>query len=159
MAIIGIVAVAQDLAIGKDGKLPWHYTSDLKHFKKTTLGNTIVMGYSTWLSIGKALPKRLNVVMTRTKNIEYQERVLVLRRLEDAIVLSKYINGNMYIIGGSQIYRSFAHVIEKWVVTEIPLTVPDADAFMPADFLEGFTRSGTTEIGEALRVNTYTKNQ
>ena len=159
MAIIGIVAVAKNLAIGREGKLPWHYSSDLKHFKRTTSGNTIVMGYKTWLSIGKALPKRLNVVMTRTKSIEYQQRVLVLRRIEDAIVLSQYINGDMYIIGGTETYRSFAHVVEKWIVTEIPETVKDADAFMPADFLEGFEETRSEEIGEGLAVKTYVRGE
>ena len=51
--IIGIVAIADNLAIGKEGKLPWHYSADLKHFKQTTTGNAVVMGSNTWRSIGK----------------------------------------------------------------------------------------------------------
>jgi dihydrofolate reductase len=156
--IIGIVAVSKNLAIGKDGKLPWHYSSDLKFFKRTTSGNTIVMGFNTWKSIGKPLPKRLNVIMTRSRTIKYMERVLVLRRIEDAIVLSDYINGDMFIIGGAETYRSFAHAIEKWIVTEIPETVEDADAFMPADFLEGFEKSAAGDI-DGLTVCTYNRNQ
>ena len=158
MSIIGIVAVAQNLAIGKNGRLPWHYSEDLKFFKRTTLHNTIVMGYNTWLSIGKPLPKRLNVVMSRTKNIEYQERVIVLRRVDDALVLSRYINGDMFVIGGSKTYRSFGGLIDKWIVTEIPETIPDADAFMPEDFLEGFKPESKEQIGENLFVKIYTKN-
>ena len=155
MSIIGIAAVAQNLAIGKDGKLPWHYSSDLKHFKKTTTGNTVVMGYNTWKSIGKALPNRLNVVMSRSKSIEYQSRVLVLRNIEDAIVLSNYINGDMFVIGGTQTYMSFAHAIEKWIVTEIPEVVKNADAFISEDFLDGFESVEVKELKDGLNVRTF----
>jgi dihydrofolate reductase len=58
MSIIGIVAIAQNYAIGKDGKLPWHYPADLKFFKQTTTNHAVVMGFNTWKSIGKPLPNR-----------------------------------------------------------------------------------------------------
>lgn len=77
--IIGIVAIAENYAIGKDGKLPWHYSSDLKYFKETTTGNLIVMGARTWNSIGKPLPNRLNVVLSRTIDFDGGENVLSLR--------------------------------------------------------------------------------
>ncbi len=155
MSIIGIVAVSENLAIGKDGKLPWHYSEDLRFFKRTTMRQTIVMGFNTWTSIGKALPKRLNVIMTRSKKIEYQERVLVLRNVDDAVVLSQYINGDMFIIGGAETYKSFAHVIDKWIVTSIPETIEGADAFMPADFLDEFEEVGREVIADALTVRMY----
>jgi len=60
MKIIGIVAVGKNLEIGKDGKLPWHYPADLSFFKRTTSGHVIVMGFNTWLSIGRPLPNRKN---------------------------------------------------------------------------------------------------
>ncbi|HSK71207.1 MAG TPA: dihydrofolate reductase, partial [Pyrinomonadaceae bacterium] len=70
MSIIGIVAIAQNYAIGRGGKLPWHYSADLKFFKETTLNNAVVMGFNTWKSIGKPLPKRLNIVLSRSAEIE-----------------------------------------------------------------------------------------
>ncbi len=155
MSIIGIVAVSKNLAIGKDGKLPWHYSEDLKFFKRTTSGNTVVMGGNTWDSIGKPLPDRLNVVLSRSRIIEYQERLLVLRTVEDARILSQYINGHMYIIGGAETYKSFANVVEKWIVTEIPETIEDADAFMPPDFLDGFRMVSTLEHEGGLIVKFY----
>jgi dihydrofolate reductase len=79
MAIIGIVAIAKNFAIGKDGKLPWHYSADLKFFKQTTVNNAVVMGFNTWKSIGKPLPKRLNIVLSRSQTIENQPEVLLLR--------------------------------------------------------------------------------
>ncbi len=153
--IIGIVAISENMAIGRDGKLPWHYSEDLKFFKRTTTGHTIVMGFNTWQSIGKALPKRLNVIMTRNKKIEYQERVLVLRNVDDAVVLSQYINGDMFIIGGAQTYKSFAGVIDKWIVTKIPIVVDDADAFMPADFLDDFEEVGMETLDGNLAARFY----
>ena len=155
MAIIGIVAVSQNLAIGKDGKLPWHYSADLRFFKRTTINNAVVMGYNTWKSIGRPLPKRLNIVLTRRHNIEYQDGLIVLRRVDDAIVLSRYINGDMFVIGGASTYRSFADVIEKWIVTEIPLTVEDADTFMPKDFLRDFEQDSSQDLGDGLIVRSF----
>jgi len=76
--IIGIVAIAKNYAIGKDGKLPWHYSSDLKFFKETTAGNAVVMGSNTWRSIGKPLPNRLNVILSRS-GLDLPSGVLLFR--------------------------------------------------------------------------------
>lgn len=157
MAITGIVAVAKNLAIGRNGKLPWHYSADLKFFKQTTIKNAVVMGFNTWKSIGKPLPNRLNVVLSRSANIENQPNVLLLRSVEEVIALGKFLNCNLFIIGGAGTYKSFAGAIEKWIVTEIPETVEDADTFMPADFLKGFDESETIELEGDLRVKIYLK--
>jgi len=79
MAIIGIIAIAQNYAIGRGGTLPWHYSADLKFFKQTTTGSAIVMGFNTWRSIGKPLPNRLNIVLSRSENIEPQPNVILMR--------------------------------------------------------------------------------
>src|SRR5215210_2783795 len=97
--IIGIVAIARNLAIGKDGKLPWHYSADLKFFKETTTGNVVVMGSNTWRAIGKPLPDRLNVVLSRRQNT-VPSSVMQLASAEEVIELSKYVNRDVYIIGG-----------------------------------------------------------
>lgn len=157
MAIIGIVAVAQNQAIGKDGKLPWHYSADLKFFKETTLQNAVVMGFNTWKSIGKPLPKRLNIVLSRANRLEHQPNVLLARSKEEVLALVKYLNCDLYIIGGAETYKNFADVIEKWFVTEIPESVEAADAFMPPDFLNGFALSEIKELGKELNVKTFVK--
>ena len=155
MAIIGIVAVAQNLAIGKEGKLPWHFPADLKHFKQTTMGNVVVMGSNTWRSIGQTLPGRLNVVLSRRAQIDAGHDLLFLRSEMEAVDLSKYLNGDLFVIGGSAIYRAFTPHIDSWLVTEIPTTVEQADVFMPADYLSGFTESDAREIGDGLLVKRY----
>lgn len=156
--IIGIVAIAQNFAIGKDGKLPWHYSADLKFFKQTTLNNAVLMGFNTWKSIGKPLPKRLNVVISRSNSIENQPNLLLLRSKEEILALSKYLNCDLFIIGGAETYKNFADVIEKWIVTEIPETVEDADAFLPKDFLMEFEISETKKLDDNLQVNIFVKN-
>ncbi|MGI8669855.1 MAG: dihydrofolate reductase [Aridibacter sp.] len=157
MAIISIVAIAKNYAIGKDGKLPWHYSADLKFFKRTTLNSAIVMGFNTWASIGKPLPKRLSIVLSRSREIENQPNAILMRSMEEVLALSKYLNGNIFIIGGAETYKTFAKVVDKWIVTEIPETVKDADAFMPKDFLEGFEFKENIGLENGLKVSIYTK--
>ncbi len=157
MAIIGIIAIAENFAIGKGGKLPWHYSADLKFFKQTTLNNCIVMGYNTWESIGKPLPNRLNIILSRSKTIENQTNVSLLRSKEEIIALANYLKSDLFIIGGAKTYTDFADVIDKWIVTEIPLVVENADVFMPADFLDNFQLVEKKELDDILKVAIYTK--
>jgi len=152
MSIIGIVAISQNYAIGRGGKLPWHYSADLKFFKQTTTGSSVVMGFNTWRSIGKPLPNRLIIVLSRSENIEPQPNVILMRSSEEVVALSKYLNCDVFIIGGAKTYENFAGLIEKWIVTEVPLIVEDADTFMPHDFLDDFELLETKDIGEDLNV-------
>ena len=155
--IIGIVAIAENHAIGKDGKLPWHYSEDLKFFKRTTLDNAVVMGFNTWASIGKRLPKRLNIVLSRSNNIKNQKGVLLLRSKEELLELNEYLSCDVFIIGGAKTYENFADVIEKWIVTEVPEKVEDADTHMLDDFLDGFELSEKIELDGKLKVKVYEK--
>jgi dihydrofolate reductase len=153
--IIGIVAVDRNGAIGKGGKLPWHYSADMKFFKETTTGNAVVMGHNTWRSLRKALPNRLNIILSRRSEIEPQESVIVLRNVESVLAKAKELKGDLFVIGGEQVYRAFLPHIEKWLVTEVPLTIEDADAFAPENYLEGFHNTGSRELEENLPVRFY----
>jgi dihydrofolate reductase len=155
MAIIGIVAVDRNGAIGRGGSIPWHYSADLKFFKQQTTTHACVMGRRTWLSLQKPLPNRLNLVLSRRAEIEGQESVIVLRDKQAVLSLKPYLACDLYVIGGEQVYRTFAGEIEKWVVTEIPLAVEDADTFMPDDFLQGFKADDSRTLDEDLRVTFY----
>src|SRR6185503_8243098 len=153
--IIGIVAVDRNLAIGKDGKLPWHYSADMKFFKETTIGNAVVMGRHTWLTIKKPLPDRLNVVLSNQLDQPAQDSLVVLSDVQSVLALARSINRHLFIIGGAKVYQSFLPHLERWIVTEIPLTVAGADTFMPSDFLEGFEMYELRQLGEGLRVKFY----
>ena len=153
--IIGIAAVDRKGAIGRGGKLPWHYSEDMKFFRETTTGNAVVMGRKTWLTIGKPLKNRLNIVLSRDSSIEPQESLLVFSDIESAVSFSNSLTTDLFVIGGAQIYEAFLPHIEKWILTEVPLTVSGADAFMPKGYLEGFKVVDSKELGEGLVVKFY----
>lgn len=155
MAIIGIVAVSRNGAIGKGGSIPWHYSADLKFFKQQTVHHACVMGYRTWRSLKKPLPNRLNIVMSRRAEIEAQESVIVLRDKLSVLSLKPYLSCDLFIIGGRQVYQTFLGEIDRWIVTEIPLVVEDADTFMPEDFLRGFKPYDSRQLEENLNVTFY----
>jgi dihydrofolate reductase len=155
MSIIGIVAVDQNLAIGKDGRLPWHYSADMKFFKETTIGNAVVMGRRTWLTLKGPLKNRRNIVLSRDPNLPSDDGVLIVRNVESALDLLKNADHDLYVIGGAQVYESFKPHIDRWIVTEIPLAVEAADTFMPANFLDGFEMCELRQLEEGLRVKFY----
>src|SRR5256885_5261545 len=117
MAIIGIVAVDRNGAIGKGGAIPWHYSADLKFFKQQTIGHACVMGLNTWRSLKRPLKERLNIVLSRSSDIEPQESVIVLRDVISVLSLKKYLDGDLFIIGGAQVYQAFLQEIDRWIVT------------------------------------------
>ncbi|MFN2599433.1 MAG: dihydrofolate reductase [Pyrinomonadaceae bacterium] len=159
MAIIGIVAVDRNGAIGKGGRLPWHYSADLKFFKETTTENVCVMGRRTWESLPKPLPNRLNVVLTRGAQIEEQPGVVALGDKQSALSLAPYLSRDVFVIGGRQIFEAFAPEIERWMVTEVPLAVEGADTFMPTDFLRGFAPRESRLLGDGLTVTFYERSR
>lgn len=153
--IIGIVAVDRQGAIGKGGKLPWHYSADMKFFRETTTGNACVMGYNTWLTLKKPLKHRLNIVLSRKSRIAPQDSVVVLSDLNPVLSLADYLRCDLFVMGGEQVYRGFLPYIQKWIVTEVPLTVEAADAFVPEDYLKGFRRVDSKQLEEGLTVAFY----
>ena len=153
--IIGIVAISKNYAIGKDGKLPWHYPADLKHFKMTTTGQALAMGMNTWRALGKPLQNRLNIVLSRSAQIDTAPDLVFLRNENEAADLAKYLKCDLFVIGGSKTYTTFSGLIDAWIVTRIPIDVDDADVFMQSDFLNGFSVVETREIGDGLKVETF----
>ena len=155
MAIIGIVAVDRNLAIGKGGTLPWHYSADLKFFKQTTVGNAVVMGSRTWQSLKKPLPDRMNVVLTSKPDNHAVDSVARLPTVKSVVTLAKTLTTDLFVIGGAQTYEAFLPHIDQWIVTEIPLSVEQADTFVPANFLDGFELCEVRQLDEELRVKFY----
>ena len=153
--IIGIAAVDRQGAIGKGGKLPWHYSADMKFFRETTTGHAVVMGRKTWLTLGKPLKNRLNIVLSRDPSIEPQESLLVLSDVDAVLSLNESLTTDLFVIGGAQVYEAFLPRIEKWIITEVPLTVKGADTFMPQGYLENFDETHSQSIGDGLTVKFY----
>jgi dihydrofolate reductase len=156
--IIAIVAIAKNYAIGRGGKLPWHYPADLKFFKATTTGHAVVMGLHTWESIGRPLPNRLNIILSRSAQITESENIRIVRSKEEVLNLAERLDKDIFIIGGAQTYETFADVIDRWLVTEVPDEVEDADTFMPRGFLNGFKVAKEMELTDDLRVKVFERN-
>jgi dihydrofolate reductase len=158
MTIIGIVAVDQNGAIGKGGRLPWRYPADMKFFRQQTTGHACVMGRNTWASLPAPLKNRLNIILTRSANVETNGSIMVLRHKAEVLSLKDYLSCDLFIIGGGQTYRDFLEDIDRWIVTEVPLKVEGADTFMPEDFLTGFVASKSLRLDEGLEVTFYIRD-
>src|SRR5437016_1603591 len=155
MAIIGIVALDRNLAIGKNGKLPWHYSADMKFFKETTIGNTVVMGRRAWLTLKGPLRDRQNIVLSRDQNLAASASLIVMSEVESVLDFARKQEGDLFVIGGAKVYESFLPHIQRWIVTEVPLTVECANTFMPSNFLDGFELYELRQLDGGLRVKFY----
>jgi len=123
-----IVAMAENRAIGKDNDLLWHLPDDFKHFKSVTMGKPILMGRKTYESIGKPLPGRENIVITRDKNFSADGTTLV-NSIPEALEASKQYDEVM-VIGGASFYEQMLPVADRLYITVVHETF-DADAFFP----------------------------
>ena len=117
----------------------------------------MVMGRKTWLTIGKPLKNRLNIVLSRDTDIEPQESLVVFSDIDSVLSFNKSLTTDLFVIGGAQIYEAFREHIEKWIITEVPLTVKDADAFMPKGYLDGFRIVDSKTLENDLTVKIYQK--
>jgi dihydrofolate reductase len=125
-----IVAMSSNRVIGKDNQLPWHLTEDLKHFKKITTDNVVVMGRKTHQSIGKPLPNRLNVILSR--DVKWYkplgDNCVICYSIEEVLERFKY--RNLFIIGGSEIYNQFLPHTDKIYLTHIEKEF-NGDSYFP----------------------------
>lgn len=123
-----VVAYAANRCIGKDNDLPWRLPSDLQHFKRVTMGLPIIMGRKTWESLGRPLPGRPNLVISR--NADYQaEGAQVFSNLDDALAACPGFEAAC-VIGGEQLFRLALPVAQELIATEIKADV-DGDTFFP----------------------------
>jgi len=123
-----VVAISENNAIGKDNQLLWHLPADLKHFKNITTGHTIIMGRKTYDSIGKPLPNRRNIIITRQKGLNI-EGVEVANSLDEALALCES-ESEVFIIGGAEIYKQAVAVSHRIYLTRVHQEF-EADAFFP----------------------------
>lgn len=122
-----VVATARNNVIGKRNALPWDLPNDLKHFREITSGHTIVMGRKTFESIGRPLPRRVNIVITRQANYK-PEGVIVVGSLEEA--LAKAGDGEVFIIGGGEIFKEALPRVDRIYLTRVDADI-EGDVFFP----------------------------
>ncbi|MDQ1538895.1 MAG: dihydrofolate reductase [Actinomycetota bacterium] len=128
MTITVLAAVGANLVIGRDGDMPWHLPQDLAHFKTTTMGHTLVMGRKTYDSIGRALPGRRTIVITRQVGW-HAPGVEVAHSLAEALALAGPTD--VFVVGGSDVYRQAMPFADQMLLTEIEKS-PEGDVFFPA---------------------------
>ena len=132
MELCHIVAVDKNNCIGKGNELPWNVPKDLKYFKTTTQGHPVIMGRKTFESIGRALPKRLNIILTRDEGYKAPEGVLVSTNIEAAIEKAKIKDTDkIFIIGGGEIFNKTLKLVDKVYLTRIDLEVEGGDSYYP----------------------------
>ncbi len=151
--IVIVAALARDRTIGKDGGLPWHYPEDLRHFKRVTTGAVIVMGRVTLESIGRTLPGRTNVVLTRNPG-DVGERfpgVAAVSSLDDAIQLAREAGvDTLFVIGGAQVYALALPIADELLLTFVPED-GGGDTFVP-DWDRGVWTESSRESVERVVV-------
>lgn len=128
MSISMIAAIGKNNELGKGNDLIWHFKEDMKFFKETTTGSTVIMGRKTFESLPKALPNRRNIVISGSRDFK-PENAEVVSGIKKAIEISD--GENVFIIGGGTIYKEFLPFADKLYLTEIDACCPDAEVYFP----------------------------
>ncbi|NJC27295.1 dihydrofolate reductase [Neolewinella antarctica] len=129
--LIAIVATDRKGTIGKDGDIPWYLPADLKFFKSVTLGHPVIMGRKTFQSIGRPLPKRTNIVLTRDAFFT-ATGVVITHGLREALDHSSVLESTKsFIIGGGELYRQSLDAVSTVYLTVVDAEIADGDAFFP----------------------------
>ena len=136
-----IVAMARNRVIGRDGKLPWHLPADLKRFRALTMGHHILMGRKTWESIGRPLPGRTSIVITRTPGYA-APGANVVHSLSEALESARG-GSEVFVIGGAEVYRDALPLADRIYLTELQAEY-EGDVLFPA-FAAGQWRAGKRE--------------
>jgi dihydrofolate reductase len=137
-----VAAMGRNRAIGLAGRMPWHLPSELQHFKRVTMGKSIVMGRKTWQAIGRPLPGRQNIVISR--NPAYLARfVELVGSLEEALEIAE--SDEVMIIGGGQVYELAMPQAQRMVLTLIDIE-PEADTWFPAWDQEEWVQTGEEQF-------------
>lgn len=136
--------MARNFSIGKDNKLPWHLSEDLKNFRRVTTGHCIIMGRKTWESIGRPLPNRVNIVISSRTSLP-AEGAIVVPNFTAAILKAKaeckVSNADkVFVIGGARVYAEAMAIADEFFLTRVHAEVPGDT------FLEGFNDEEWTEV-------------
>lgn len=145
MTISIIVATTQNRVIGQRGKMPWRLSADLQYFKQTTSGHSLIMGRRTFESIGRALPNRRNIVVSRqAETKDFPAGVELARSLEEAFELTQ-TETEVFVIGGGEIYRQTLPMAQKIHLTQIQAKL-EGDTFFPEINLDDWEIIAQKEI-------------
>jgi dihydrofolate reductase len=139
MRIAAVVAYDDNNVIGKDGKLPWNLTEDIKWFRDVTMGHIVAMGRKTFESIGKPLEGRTNIVISKTLEAHDSE-VIVVRDIMDAALYAAVREEDLYIIGGESVYEQSMEYVDKLYISHVKGTYDGDSKFPDIDLKNGWYR-------------------
>ena len=142
-----IVARSKNNVIGRNGKIPWSIPGEQKQFRELTTGNIVVMGRKTFEEIGHPLPNRKNIVISRNAQYSY-DNLIVLPSLNDA--LEYYLEGDIYIAGGYNLFKEAIDIVDMMYITEIDLVIENGDVFFPIFQEEDFNVQLLEENHESI---------
>lgn len=151
MALALIAAMARGRVIGYQNQLPWHIATDLKHFKTLTTGKTVIMGSKTYHSIGRPLPHRQNIVITRNKDLNLPGCVVV-HNITDALRLANVEEQDVFIIGGAQLYKQTLALADKLYLTLLDLDAIGDTYFPDWKLLDWHETSSEHFFDEAAQI-------
>jgi dihydrofolate reductase len=149
-----LAAIGRNLVIGRDGDMPWHLPEDLRHFKATTMGHPMVMGRKTFDSIGRALPGRRTIVVTRQPDWHHPD-VETAHSLADALALAGPTD-EVFVVGGGQLYAEAMPFAQRMILSEVPDS-PEGDTFFPEWVAQDWREVGRAHH-EGFDIATYERS-
>ncbi|MFO7840886.1 MAG: dihydrofolate reductase [Fidelibacterota bacterium] len=146
-AVIIIVAMTKQGVIGKGNALPWHLPEDLRHFKRETAGNTVIMGEKTYLSIGRPLPKRNNIVIS--PGLGSDDRITVCRDLDSALEKARLTGKKIFIIGGAYTYDKALPYADYLYISHVKKDY-EGDVFFPKINFDDWIKESSEEYEDFI---------
>jgi dihydrofolate reductase len=155
MLVSAIVAVGHNNVIGNGNQIPWYLPADLKYFKRTTLGHCVIMGRKSFRSIGRPLPKRTNIVVTRDPFFT-ADGIVVVHSIEEALSYA-FDQGETeaFIIGGGELYRQTQNVWDRLYLTEVDVDVPGEVYFPKIDMTEWREKWAEPHVADEKNEHNY----
>jgi len=158
MLKIIIVAVSKNNVIGNKGKLPWINSEEMAFFKSVTLNNAVVMGKNTFLSIGKPLVDRINIVLTNSLKLSEHEKIFIAKNIEESICIAQNFGvKKLFFIGGKAIYKSAMGFVDEMIISRINQEY-SGDVYFPA-IDESLWKKEQTEDKKSFKIETYRRKR
>ena len=160
MSFTIIACIGKNRELGKDNDLVFHFKEDMRFFRESTSGHTVVMGYNTWLSIGsRALPNRKNIVISFNE-VELPKGVEQIHNLNEYAEANRDSNEEIFVIGGGSIYKAFLPYANKLLLTEVDASVEGATVYFPEFDPTDFNKETIAQLKEnntQFSINKYTR--
>lgn len=156
MRVTLVAAVGRNGVIGRDGDLPWERTGDLAHFKRLTMGHVLVMGRRTYESVGRPLPGRTTIVLTRRSDWPAPDGVRVAPDLDAGLRIAAEVDDEVFVVGGAQVYAAALPLANLLVLTEVD-QAPEGDAWFPDVDWSEWRESGR-EPRDGFTIVTYERH-